>query len=91
MADTITSSRTLEIGIEYDSADNTSGKRTATIKLPNYSTNVSEQSIKTAFTGQNVIMVNGYGYDPALVTEENIYTAATVDQTINNIDIGWDS
>lgn len=92
MADTVTSSRTVEIGIEYESAD-TSGKtttRTVTVKLPNYkTTKMSKEDIKTAFTGQNVLMVNPYGSSPNIITEDQIYTAATVDQTINNIDIGW--
>lgn len=93
MADTITVSRTVEIGIEYESAD-TSGKtttHTVTVKLPNYNiVKMNESDIKTAFTGQNVLMVNPYGSSAEIITEDQIYTAATVDQTIRNFDIGWE-
>lgn len=91
MADTITASKTLDIGIEYGSADEQNRKLTTTIKLKNFKSNVTESQIKTAFDQQNVLI---YGYDgnnnPQPVTPENIYTASTTNQTINNIDVGWE-
>lgn len=93
MADTITASKTLDIGIEYEygSADEPNRKLTTTIKLKNFKSNITESQIKTAFDQQNVLI---YGYDgndnPQFVTPENIYTASTTNQTINNLDVGWE-
>lgn len=87
MADSITSSQTLGIGIEYDDGG---GAKTTTINIPNFRRNVTESEIKNAFQNNNVII---YGYDltsgdPLPVLPENIVTAATTQQTINVIDIG---
>lgn len=83
MADTISTSKNLSIGIDM-------GYKTS-ITIPNYKTSITEQQIKNAFANQDVII---YGYDenenPQPVTSDQIYTASTTNQTINNIDIGWE-
>lgn len=88
MADTITSSKSLAIGIEFDDAGT---KRTSTVTLPNYRSTITESQIKNIFASQNVLI---YGYDdnenPLPVTSDNVLTASTTNQTINNIDIGWE-
>lgn len=88
MADTITSSKSVAIGVEYPEGGDT--KKT-TITLPNYRSSVTEQGIKDAFNNQQVI-IYGYNdqYEPQYVTPEQIYTASTTNQTIKNIDIGWE-
>lgn len=94
MADTITTSANLGIGIEYDEKISVDGKketRTSTITVPNYKTSITEQQIKDAFGNQQVL-IGGYDVDnlPILITSDNVVTASTTNQTINNIDIGWD-
>lgn len=88
MADSITTSENLGIGVEYqDGAD----KRTSTITIPNFKTNITEAQIKAAFANQDVII---YGYDDQQIAKpvrsENIVTASTTKQTLNNLDIGWE-
>lgn len=88
MADSITSSKTLSIGVEYTEDKDT---RTTTINIPNFRQSITEQQIKDVFTNQNVLI---YGYDESgaakPVKSENIVTASTTNQTIANIDIGWE-
>lgn len=88
MADKISISKSLSIGVEYAEGRET---RTTTINIPNFRTGLTEQQIKNAFTGNNVII---YGYDdqetPLPVLPENVVTASTTNQTVHNIDIGWE-
>lgn len=88
MADTIKTSENLGIGVEFQDGNDT---RTSTITIPNFSSSITEQKIKQAFANQQVLI---YGYDdnhnPKPVTSDNIVTASTTQQTINNIDIGWE-
>lgn len=88
MADSITSSKNLSIGIEYTKGSTTTK---TSITIPNYKSSLTEQQIKNAFANQNVIY---YDEDQSgsyiTVGSENIYTASTTNQTINNIDIGWE-
>lgn len=88
MADTIKTSENLGIGVEFVSG---ADKRTSTITIPNFRSTITEQQIKAAFASQDVII---YGYDdsnnPLPVTSDNIITASTTKQTINNLDIGWE-
>lgn len=87
MADTITSSRTLSVELEYTESDG--DKKTATVKLPNHKDNLTQQEITAAFTDSILI----YGYDeegaPQILNSDNVLTATTTNQTINNLDIGW--
>lgn len=92
MADTITASANLSIGVEFTETNTEGGQattRTSTITLPNYRRNISESDIKNAFQTNNSLI---YGYDendsPRPVLPENIVTAATTNQTITVIDIG---
>lgn len=89
MADTIKSSKSLAIGIEFQDAEGE--KRTSTITLPNFKQNLTESQIKNAFNNQNVLIygVSEQG-NPEFVTSDNVLTAATTNQTINNLDIGWE-
>ena len=88
MADTITTSESLGIGVEFmDGTD----KRTSTITIPNFRSSITETQIKQAFANQQVLI---YGYDeqdePEKIDSDNIVTASTTKQTINNLDIGWE-
>jgi len=85
--DTITSSEVLSIGIEYDK--NAAVKKTTTIKIPNYKLGVTEQQIKNVFANQNVLFVPDDS-NPVAITSDDILTAATTNQTVHNIDIGWE-
>lgn len=88
--DTITSSEVLSIGIEYDK--NAAVAKTTTIKIPNYKLGVTEQQIKNVFANQNVLFVpdgSNIG-NPVAITSDDILTAATTNQTVQNIDIGWE-
>ena len=90
MADTITTSEVLSIGVEYDK--NAAVKKTTTIKIPNYKPNVTEQQIKNIFANQNVLLVpdGSNVWNPVAITSDDILTAATINQTIKNLDIGWE-
>ena len=87
MADTITSSKTLAVGLEYEESGTT---KTATVKIPNYRANVTEAQIKAAFN--NSILI--YGYDeegtPQYFNSDSVLTASTTNQTINNLEINWE-
>lgn len=94
MADTITTSANLGIGLEYDEKISVDGKketRTATITIPNYKSSITEDQVKQAFGNQQVL-IGGFDVDnnPITITSDNVVTASTTNQTINNIDIGWD-
>lgn len=91
LADSITGSQILNIGIEFD--DN-GIKRTTSINLPNFKDDLTEQQIKNAFANNNILI---YGYDESTgeaieqpITSDNVITASTTNQTINNLDIGWE-
>ena len=88
MADSITSSKSLSIGIEFDDLGT---KRTSTVTMPNYRSTITESQIKNIFASQNVL-IYGYTEEGAAlpVTSDNVVTASTTNQTINNIDIGWE-
>lgn len=49
MADKVTSTNTLAVGIEYDDNTKSTGKATKYVKLPNPKSNLSESQIKTVF------------------------------------------
>lgn len=88
MADTVTSSKNLNIGIEFTVGDKTTK---TSIIIPDYKTTVTAEQIKNAFRSQSVI----YYDEPEsgnyqMINADNIYTASTTNQTINNIDIGWE-
>ncbi len=94
MADTITTSANLGIGLEYEELMSVDGKketRTATITIPNYKSSITENQIKQAFGNQQVL-IGGYDVNsnPIQINSDNVVTASTTNQTINNIDIGWD-
>lgn len=88
LADSIKTSNSLSIGIEYADSEST---KTTTITIPNFKDDLTEEQIKNAFNNQNVII---YGYDEQgeaqPVQSDNILTASTTHQTINNLDIGWE-
>ena len=90
MADTVKTSEILSIGVEYDK--NAAVKKTTTIKIPNYKPTITEQQIKNVFANQNVLVVpDGTNeWNPVAITSDDILTAATTNQTITNLDIGWE-
>lgn len=89
MADTITSSHTLNIGLEYIDPE-TSDTKNATLKMSNPKDNITKADVQAAFNTQIFI----YGVDeeegvPLYFDSDSVLTASTTDQTINNLDIGW--
>lgn len=85
MADSITSSANLTIGIEFDDEGTT---RTTSVTIPNYKANLTRQEIKDIFDNNQVLI---YGYDeniPKYIVGDNVVTASTTNQTIKVIDIG---
>lgn len=86
MADTITSSRELDIGLDYDDNGTT---RTVYLKIPNPKANLTETTIRT----QTTTFINaGIVKDPndEAFSSTSIGTAYTVDETKINIDLDGD-
>lgn len=87
MADTVTSTSDLAVGLDYPNASGT-GTKTVYLKIPNPMNNITESQIKsavgTALT--NKIFLNEYGDE---IPTSAISTAYTENQTINNLDIGY--
>lgn len=89
MADTISSSSNLTVTLEYTNSD--SETKTASFKIPNYSTyQATEETIKQQVgTALNQgLFVNAD--DGTALDSDSILTASTTNQTIRNLDIGWD-
>lgn len=89
MADTITSSAILAIGINNE--NNNPEAKTQYIKLPNPKSSLSEEMIKTAVQAglTNSIYLDNSGIP--YTSESSIVTAYTEYQTIQALDIGVES
>ena len=92
MADSIKSSQDLSVGIEY--RDTNDAKKTAYFKIPNYKANLTEQNIRDsvgAAINTGVFLISDMtGDNPATISADQIYTAFTTNETINDIDIDYD-
>lgn len=91
MADTIKSSAELSVGVEY--RDSKDAKKTAYFKIPNYKANLTEQNIRDsvgAAINTGVFLINDItGHNPETISADQIYTAFTTNETINDIDIDY--
>lgn len=90
MADTITTSQELKVGLEY--FDAVGDKKTTSFTILNPRDGLTEQQIRqevgTALNNNIFIFHMEDAEQP--VTSDNILTASTTNQTINNLDIGWE-
>ena len=92
MADSITSSRNLNVTLSWKDPIDTDTTKTATIKIPNYlASSATEATIKEKF---NTVLNMGFFRESTngeVLTSDALLTAATTDQTINVLDdIGWE-
>lgn len=88
MADTVSASNNLSVGIEYINSED-GAKKTGYIKIPNPKSNLTEQQIKNqvgAVITNNVLIDE---YDEPVTDTSKILTAYTTAQTIRNLDIGY--
>lgn len=89
MADTIKSSQELSVGIEY--RDSKDAKKTAYFKVPNYKANLTEQNIRDsvgAAINTGVFLIDDDDSQQT-ISADQIYTAFTTNETINDIDIDY--
>lgn len=86
MADTQTTTLTLNVGIEYTDPT-TEKKKTSYIKIPNYKSGLTESQIRAAINPliTNDILRDTYG-EP--MSTSQVVTAYTEDQEVLEIDIG---
>lgn len=88
MADKYTMTNDLSVGVEYrDSDDN---KKSVFFQIPSPKTNLTEASIRSAVgtaLGTGIFMDSNA---QVTLSAEDIYTAFTTNETINDLDIGWE-
>lgn len=87
MADSIKTSSQITVGIEYYNEDG--NRKTANINIPNPKSNLTETQIRTAIgqaLAQNALIIEDSISDT--ISPEQIYTAYTTDESINDLDIG---
>lgn len=95
MADKITETNTLAVEIEYshtDSETQETANKKATLKLPNYKSNLTEQAIKTAVSQAIYnpgVLMDAYGA-PFETQTSVIATAYTEYEKKTEYDIGVD-
>lgn len=88
MEDTIKSTSTFEVGIEYEGATST---QKATIKIPNPKKNIDlREAINNAFTGYSGMGFYDETNEFHRITTDMIVTGSTTDETVRIIDIGVD-
>ena len=87
MADTITSTSTFEVGLEFK--DNDGSTQRATIKIPNPKSNIDlRQAITSVFRGYTAIGFNDNNNSFHNVESDMIVTGSTTNETVRIIDIG---
>lgn len=87
MADSIKASAELSVGLEY--RDSNDAKKTVYFKVPNYKKNLTESQIKEsvgAALSTGVFLVDD-GANYQTLSSDQIYTAFTTNETINDIDL----
>ena len=86
MADTVSSSNSLNVGLEY--LDENAKTKTITLKVPNPKANITESQIKNAM---NNFVSSGFLLDPLgnAFSSSSVATASTVTEQKIQLDVGW--
>lgn len=84
MADTIKSTSTFEVGLEFEDENDT---QKATVKIPNYKANITKQQVIDAFTGSGGLGFYDSNNQYHGLDNEMFVTGSTVNETVRIIDI----
>lgn len=85
MADKVTTTKTLGVQVEY--LDTVSEKKTATFKLPNYKSGLTENEIKEKFQPYLNLLV--FEDEHEEVPNKTILSGYIEDQEKVELDVGW--
>lgn len=85
MADKVTTTKTLGIQVEY--LDTAADKKTATFKLPNYKSGLTESEIKTKF--QPLLNLLFFEDENETTPNKTILSGYVEDVEKVELDIGW--
>lgn len=88
MADTLSTSKELTIGLEYNDPDS-GDKKTANFKVPNFKSSITENEIKAVFNTPVLYYGENEEGDFLYYDSNSVLTASTTNQTIQTLDIGW--
>lgn len=84
MADTIKSTSTFEVGLEFEDGNDT---QKTTVKIPNYKANITKEGIIDAFTGNGGLGFYDSNNQYHGLNSEMFVTGSTVNETVRIIDI----
>lgn len=85
MADKVTTTKTLGVQVEY--LDTVSEKKTATFKIPNYMSNLTEETVREKFQPYLNLLV--FEDENENTPNKTILSAYVEDQEKVELDIGW--
>jgi len=84
MADTIKSTSTFEIGLEFEDGNDT---QKTTVKIPNYKDNITKAGIIAAFSGNSGLGFYDSNNRYHNLNSDMFVTGSTVNETVRIIDI----
>jgi len=85
MADKVTTTKTLGVQVEY--LDTSADKKTATFKIPNYKSNLTESEIKEKF--QPFLNITVFEDENEETPNKTILSGYIEDSEKVELDIGW--